>query len=62
MSVDVSRICDFALSGGVYAMDLRGGKRLERWKAECFTEGIDTCVLQELITSLIDKWCVGISL
>ena len=62
MSVNISRVCDFAFGGRVHAVDLRGSQGLQGWEAERFAQCVDSCVLEELVTGLVDEWCGGVSL
>lgn len=54
VSVDVSGVCDLALCGGIDAVNLGGCERLESWEVERLAESVDSSMLQELVTCLID--------
>lgn len=62
VGVDVSGICDLALCGGVDAVYLGGCEGLESWEVERLAESIDSGMLQELVTRLVDFGSGWISL
>jgi hypothetical protein len=62
MSIHVSRIRYLSLGRRIYAVDLGASERLEGWQVKCFTERVDTSVLEKLITSLINERGRGVAL
>lgn len=62
VGVYVSGICDLAFGGRVDAVDLGGSERLEGGQVEGFSKNIDTGVLEELVSGLVDNRCGWIAL
>jgi hypothetical protein len=60
--VHIPGVCDFALGGRVYAVDLGGSQRLEGREAESFGQRVDSCVFEELVACLVNLWCIGVPL
>lgn len=61
MCIDISSICDFALGSGIDAVNFGRRERFEGWHIESFSKGVNTSMLQELISSLINIRGAGIS-
>lgn len=54
VGVDVAGICDLTLGGRVDAVDLGTGELTQGRDIVFFGQGVDTRMLQELLTTLVD--------
>lgn len=52
--IHVSGIGNLSLRSRVHAVDLAASQALESWQVESLAQSVDTSVLEELITSLVD--------
>lgn len=61
MSIDISSVGNFALGCRIDAVDLGTCEALEGRETKSCSEGIDTSMLEKLITSLVDNRCIGVA-
>ena len=55
MRIHVAGVCNLALGCGVDAVDLGGCERFKGGEVEGFGKRVDSCVLEELVTGLVDE-------
>lgn len=62
MRIHIAGVCDLAFRCGVDAMNLRARKGFERRKIEGLCEGVDSSVLQQLVSRFINERSVWVAL
>lgn len=60
IGVNVARILDLALDGGIDAVDFGRRERLQRGDAPFLSQGVDPCVFEQLDARVVDGWNSGI--